>query len=221
MSEEVVTTRSSYHKVTVLLPLLTAAYVACQFIADVTAVKMVELLGVVIPGGTFIYAVTFTVRDALHRRFGVKAANRAIFAAGVINVLMAAYFMLTIALPIPVWWEGQPAYRAVLGVVPGIVIASILAEVISELIDTTVYEVAWRTVFKNSHIGRVVLSNLISIPADSIIFAYLAFSVWPAFFGGHAMTGSEIMAMVIGQSAFKFVVSMVAAPLTMAVNGGK
>ena len=48
-------------KKTNLIIVLTAGYLLCQIIADVTASKMVGLFGIYVPAAVFIYALTFTV----------------------------------------------------------------------------------------------------------------------------------------------------------------
>jgi hypothetical protein len=189
-------------------------------LADIAAVKLVSLLGAIIPAGTFVYAVTFTVRDALHRRYGIQAARVTIWAAAAVNVAMALYFMLTIWMPAPPYWGTQEAYAMVLGVVPSIVVSSIIAELLSELLDTEIYQIAWNTFAKNHHWLRVVVSNLISVPVDSIIFAGLAFVVWPLISKGEPLTWAAFASMVIGQTLFKWVVSLAVLPITSSITPG-
>lgn len=211
-------TRNVY-KWPVALLVLVAAYIGCQMLADITAVKLVSMLGVIIPGGTFVYAATFTIRDALHRRYGIQAARVSIWMAAIINVVMALYFTLTIGLPAPAFWNLQDAYKSILGIVPGIVIASILAEIVSELVDTEVYQFAWDTFAKKSQAARIFASNLVSIPIDSTLFATLAFVVWPMLFGGSVpLTMPALWAMIVGQTVFKWVVSFVVVPFTLMIT---
>ena len=58
-------------------------------------------------------------------------------------------------------------------------VASVTAFLVSEAVDWAVY-----TFTKKSVKERMVLSNLIGTPIDSIIFVLLAFGpVWPAIYG--------------------------------------
>jgi hypothetical protein len=203
------------------LVLLVGVYVMCQLIADVAAVKLVSMFGVVIPAGTFIYAVTFTVRDVLHRRYGVEVAKAAIVAAAIANILMISYFLFAIALPYPPFWELQDAFAAVVGVVPGIVIGSILAEFVSEMFDTVLYQKAWDTFAPKSHLIRILFSNLFSVPVDSIVFVGVAFMLWPVLSqAGSGMSVQAAMNTVIGQTIFKWVISFIIIPLTY-MNGAE
>ncbi len=89
--------------------------------------------------GTFIYPITFTLRDVAHKVVGKRNTRVMIVMAAVVNLFMAAYLSWTASVPSdPAWGLGE-AYSAILAPVWRIVIASIVAEVVSELIDTEVY----------------------------------------------------------------------------------
>lgn len=170
--------------------------------ADVTAAKSVSLFGISIPAGTFVFALTFTWRDMLHKRLGKEWASAAIVAAALSNIAMVLYFMFAIVLPPASFWGGQDAFASILGVVPRIAFASILAEVISQLVDTEIYDLARRTVDKQW--VHVLVSNAVSLPIDSIIFGFAAFAgVFPI---------EAIWALVGGQILFKAVVTIVSLP---------
>jgi uncharacterized integral membrane protein (TIGR00697 family) len=186
---------------------LCGVYFLCQIVADVAASKMVSVGNFVMPAGTFIYAITFTVRDLIQKRLGYKVALLTIFAAGAFNVAMALYFMFTVRMPTPPFaMEGAAAYASVVGIaVPRIVIASIIAELVSELVDTGFYELWQNALGQRLQWGRVVASNAVSVPIDSFAFGFLAFyGVFPV---------GDIVALAIGQIVLKYFVSLCGPPL--------
>jgi len=188
-------------KKTNLVILLTAGYLLCQIIADVTALKMVDMFGIYVPAAVFIYALTFTLRDVVHKQLGKQTAVFMVLTAGVVNVLMAAYFMFTVWLKPAPFWGNQEAYNLILGVVPRIVGASILAEMISELIDTEIYH-------RIKHLApwkRVLGSNAVSLPIDSLIFVSVAFA--------GTMPLSALIAVMLGQILLKAVITVISIPL--------
>ena len=188
-------------KKTNLIIVLTAGYLLCQIIADVTASKMVDLFGIYVPAAVFIYALTFTLRDVVHKQLGKQQAVFMVLTAGVVNVLMAAYFMFTVWLKPAPFWGNQEAYNLILGVVPRIVGASILAEMISELIDTEIYH-------RIKHLApwkRVLGSNAVSLPIDSLIFVSVAFA--------GTMPLSALIAVMLGQILLKAVITVISIPL--------
>ena len=97
---------------------LVALYIALQLIADVSAVKQVAVWGLALPAGSLVFALTFTVRDILHKRLGQGAAIAAINAAAAMNVLMAAYLWWAARLPFPGFWTGQEAFVSTLAWLP-------------------------------------------------------------------------------------------------------
>jgi len=192
-------------KKTNLVIAVTAAYLLCQIIADVTATKMVEIFGLAVPAAVFIYALTFTLRDVAHKQLGKKTTVFLIITAGVVNVLMAAYFAFTVALKPAAFWSNQVAYSTILGVVPRIVTASIISELISELLDTEVYQL-WVDKFpKAPQWSRVLVSNLVSLPLDSVIF------VGVAFYG--TMPMPALISVMVGQVTVKAAITLISMPL--------
>jgi hypothetical protein len=152
-----------------------AGYIAAQILADITSLKIAIVAGLAIDAGTFIYPFTFTLRDMIHKSWGRAMARKVIVTAGVINLFMAALFTFVIWLPADPSWTLQNEFVTILGPVWRIVIASILAEVISELIDTEAYQFFVNKVTRKYQWARVLFSNGLSIPVDSVAFAFVAF----------------------------------------------
>ena len=152
-----------------------AAYIATQILADIGSLKIALVAGFSIDGGTFIYPLTFTLRDMVHKLLGRRAARTVIVAAGVINLLMAAYFAFLGNLTPDPTWPLQEAFTSVLTPVWRIVAASIVAELASELLDTGIYHLWVTRITRRYQWTRVLVSNSFSIPLDSLIFCWGAF----------------------------------------------
>ncbi len=168
--------------------LVSAAYVAFQMMADIASLRIVTVAGFSIDAGTFVYPFTFTLRDLVHKTAGIKAARVLIIAAAVLNLLMAGLFWLTSKLPADLSVGPQEEFGLVLSPVWRIVFASIVAEVVAELIDTEGYRLWVERVTRRYQWARVLVSNALSIPIDSLIFSWLAFGgvlptvvVWSIF----------------------------------------
>jgi uncharacterized integral membrane protein (TIGR00697 family) len=173
-----------------------AAYVAAQVLADIGSLKIALVGGFSIDGGTFIYPLTFTLRDMVHKLLGRRSARTIIIATASINLLMAGYFAFLSALPPDPSWALQEAFAGVLTPVWRIVIASIAAEVFSELLDTEVYHLWVTRITRQYQWARVLLSNSFSIPVDSLIFCWGAFGgvlpapiVWSIFWANVLVKG--------------------------------
>lgn len=198
---------------------LISIYIGLQLIADVAATKMVSFLGAAIPGGTFVYAITFTWRDALHKRLGAEWARAAIVLAGIINLVMALYFMWIGGMQAPAFVPQAmvTAWSGIFAFVPAIVLGSIFAEVASELTDTEIYRRVEHVFVGKMQFMRVVASNAVSVPLDSLLFASMAFVILPALFGGSPLPWSALPAIIWGQIIFKAAVTVVSLPLIYTV----
>lgn len=168
--------------------LVTASYIAAQILADITSLKIVSIFGMSVDAGTLIYPLTFTIRDLVHKVAGRRAARIIIIAAAVINLGMAGLFWIVSQLPYDPSAGPQPDWDAVLAPVWRIVIASILAEIFSELADTEIYHLWVTRITSRYQWLRVLVSNAVSVPMDSLIFVWAAFGgvlptavVWEIF----------------------------------------
>jgi uncharacterized PurR-regulated membrane protein YhhQ (DUF165 family) len=127
-------------------------YLICVLVAQYTALWIVPIpvpiIGGAITIGLLFFGVTFTARDRVHR-LGRKHVYT------MISIAILASIVETIILGIP--------FR--------IIVASAIAIGISETVDTEIYQ----KLLNKSWIVRVISSNAISIPVDSLIFAGIAF----------------------------------------------
>lgn len=152
-------------------------YVAAVLVANLTATWFIPLpvFGQVAVG-TFVFGFTFTQRDRMHRH-GRKFVYAVIFLAA-----------------------GLSALLSLVGAVDGrIIIASVIAIVLSETADTEVYQ----RLLAKSWWHRVLSSNAVSIPLDSIFFNLVAFlGVFDARF---------LISLIVGEIVVKFAVGAVTA----------
>ncbi|MDB5045071.1 MAG: hypothetical protein JWQ08_1121 [Deinococcus sp.] len=130
--------------------LLIALYALSILLANLTLNTFIPLpfFGL-LSVGTIFFAAVFTLRDRIHRAGGLKAVYVAIALALLVNTLFALF-------------TGTP-WR--------FIGASFLALLVGELADTGVYQ---RLIHRNWW-TRVLASNAVSVPLDSVIFNLLAF----------------------------------------------
>jgi len=169
------TTKNSNNKILSITILVSVFYVAAQMMSDIGSLRIVMVAGFSVDAGTFIYPLTFTLRDMVHKVAGIKIARMLILAAAAINLVMALFFKIVAILPPDLVVGPQSEFALVLAPVWRIVGASIIAEVIGELIDTEGYRFWVEKVTRKYQWARVLVSNALSIPVDSFIFSFLAF----------------------------------------------
>lgn len=188
-----------------------AAYIAAQMVSDIASLKIGIVLGLAVDMGTFIYPVTFTLRDLAHKLMGKKNAQTLVISAGVINLLMAGYFSWVASVPSDPSWGLGEEFSAILGPVWRIVIASIAAEVVSELVDTEVYHWFVTRITTRYQWLRVLVSNSVSIPVDNLIFAVGAF--------GWTLPWSVVWQIFLFNLGVKFAMTLFSMPLIYLVPG--
>ena len=162
-------------------------YIVAVLVANYTATWFIPLpvFGMV-SVGTLVFGITFTQRDRVHR-FGRKAVYLMILTAALGMVLESVF----------------------LGVEWRIIFASFIAIVLSETADTEIYQ----KLLRRSWIQRVVGSNLISIPLDSVLFNVLAFA--------GVFQVPMLVAIIFGEIVTKFATGAVAALWRSPDNDGR
>lgn len=186
-------------------------YIAAQLLSDIGSLKIALIAGFSIDAGTFIYPLTFTIRDLVHKQLGKTAARTVIILAAAINLFMVVFFQFAAWLPQDPSWGMGKEFSTILGPVWRIVIASIVAEVISELIDTEVYHFWISRITRKYQWARVLTSNAVSIPIDSLIFC------WGAF--GLALPNSVVWSIFFANVIVKGLVTVVSLPAIYLVRG--
>jgi uncharacterized integral membrane protein (TIGR00697 family) len=184
--------------------IVSAAYIAFQMMSDIASLRIVLLAGFSIDAGTFVYPLTFTLRDLVHKTAGIKAARVLIVSAAVLNLVMAGVFWLASILPPDLAVGPQDAFGKVLSPVWRIVFASIIAEVVSEFIDTEGYRIWVDKVTPKYQWTRVLVSNSISIPVDSLLFVWIAF--------GGAMPNAVVWSIFASNVIIKGLTTLVSIP---------
>ncbi|HLC96050.1 MAG TPA: queuosine precursor transporter [Candidatus Nanoarchaeia archaeon] len=183
---------------------LAGIYIFFSFAGNIAATKVTYFGSLVMDAG-FIYCLTFTWRDLIHKQLGRQAAITTIILASIINLIAALYFQLVVALPAETSWAaagGQSAWGFLFGIQIRIVIGSIIAQIVSELADTQTYQ-WWTSGFgKNKPQWlRVVVSNVISTPIDSIVFPLIAFT--------GIVSTTVMLQMFVTNIAVKFIVTAI------------
>ncbi len=154
-------------------------YVGAQVIANVTSVKIGSTFGRAVDMGTFVYPLTFTVRDIVHKALGKRLARTVVVTAAGVNLFLALYLRWVVTVQPDASYTLNDEFEAVLGPLWRIVVASIVAQVISELVDGEVYHWFVTRVTTRYQWARVAVSNAVSVPLDNAIFAVGAFGALP------------------------------------------
>ena len=191
--------------VPIIAVIVVAAYIAAQMLADIASLKIGVVAGLAVDMGTFIYPITFTLRDLVHKVLGKRNTRVLIIAAGVINLFMSLYLRWAASVPGDPAWGLDAEFSAVLAPVWRIVIASIVAELVSELLDTEIYHWFVTKITDKYQWARVLISNSVSVPVDNLIFAVGAF--------GFVLPWNVVWQIFLFNLIVKYAVTVVSLPL--------
>ena len=193
------------------IAIVSSLYVAAQMLADITAVRVVMLGSFAVDAGTFVYPFTFTLRDMVHKVAGIKVARVLIVVAAIVNLLMALFFQFVAMLPPDMRVGSQEEFGMVLAPLWRIVWASIIAEIVSEFTDGEIYQRWVNKIGTRYQWARVLVSNSVSVPLDSILFVTIAFyGVFP---------NEVLLGILVANIVIKFIVTLVSMPWIYAVKG--
>ena len=161
-------------------------YVLCTLLANFTFDTFIPLpLFGLLSVGTLFFGITFTQRDRVHR-YGRTQVYLLILVAAVTNLLLSFY----------------------LGIPLRFLLAGFLAIILAEAADTEVYQ----HFISRRWLTRVVTSNAVSIPIDSVTFTLIAFAGTLSL----AAMGEIIFADILA----KTVIGVVAAARLLRQEGG-
>ena len=196
---------------------IVSAYIAAQMIADIASIKIgvvaLPLAGALaVDMGTFIYPITFTLRDVVHKLLGKRSAQALIVTAAVVNLGMVLYLMWAASVPSDPEAFGSAEFSAVFAPLWRIVVASIVAEVISELTDTEIYHWFVTRITTRMQWLRVLVSNTVSVPIDNAIFALIAFAP-VALLGTAGLPWAVVWEIFVFNLIVKYGVTLVSLPL--------
>ena len=119
---------------------------------------------------------------------------------------MALVFALTLALPYPEFWPGQPAYRTVLGMTPRLVAASTAAYFVGELLNAALLS-KLKVKTKGRWLWlRTIASTIVGEGIDTFLFITVAFT--------GTMPQAALWAMMFAQYLWKVTYEIATTPLT-------
>ena len=178
-------------------------YVVIGMLSNISSLRIVEVLGISMDAGTLLYPLTFTLRDLIHKKSDKKTALHIVYIGVVMNLLMFIVFFIVSKLPADMLVGEQKEFGQVLVGSWRIVLASIVAMFISEVVDSEIYQ-WYAEKFKKYHFMRVLTSNFISVPLDSIIVTLIA------FYG--VMPNGVLISITLVNIAIKYIITLVTVP---------
>jgi len=155
--------------------LVAAVFITCLITANIIAVKLISIFGLVLPAAIIIFPLSYILGDILTEVYGYRRARQVIWLGFACNLIMVVAIWLGQVLPAASFWDGQAAYQRILGYTPRILAASFLAYLVGEF--TNSFILAKMKILTNGRLlwTRTIGSTLVGQGFDSFVFITLAF----------------------------------------------
>lgn len=192
-----------------LFMFMSIIFCTCLLISNVCAYKLISIGPFAITSGVLVFPVTYIINDLIAEVYGFEKAKKVIWFGFIMNLVMVLYFQLAIALPYPVYFQGQAQFKEVLGGSWRILIASFLAYLIGSFTNATIMS-KMKVKTKGKYLMlRAIVSTMFGEAFDSIIFVSIAFAF--------IYDIKTIMIMVLTQTVLKTLYETIIFPLTKIV----
>ena len=156
--------------------IVVAVFVTCLITANIIAVKLVDLFGLILPAAIFIFPLSYITGDVLTEVYGYRQARKVIWLGFLCNVLVVIAIWIAQVLPAASFWDGQRAYERILGYTPRILMASFLAYLVGEFANSFVLAKLKIATQGRWLWMRTIGSTLVGQGLDSAVFIALAFA---------------------------------------------
>jgi uncharacterized integral membrane protein (TIGR00697 family) len=156
--------------------IVVAVFVTCLITANIIAVKLVDLFGLILPAAIFIFPLSYITGDVLTEVYGYRQARKVIWLGFLCNVIVVVAIWIAQVLPAAPFWEGQKAYERILGYTPRILMASFLAYLVGEFANSFVLAKMKIATQGRWLWLRTIGSTLVGQGLDSAVFIALAFA---------------------------------------------
>src|ERR687890_1622729 len=84
-----------------------AIFTTCLITANITAVKLVSIFGLVLPAGVIVFPVSYIVGDVLTEVYGFHRARRGVWVGFLCNLIAVFAFLLGGGLSPAPFWKAQ------------------------------------------------------------------------------------------------------------------
>jgi uncharacterized integral membrane protein (TIGR00697 family) len=154
---------------------LEVLFVVSLVLANILAVKLVSIGGLVMTAAVLLYPITFLVTDVVSEVKGKQHARRLVWIGFYANIFMVGMVLFGKYLPAAPFWHDQAAYNTILGGAWRIVLASMCAYLMSQNHDVWMFHLLKKKM-KGKHLwARNNISTVLSQLMDSVVFVLIAF----------------------------------------------
>jgi len=168
-------------KISYRLVLIIAVFITCLITANIIAVKVISLGSFILPAAIFVFPISYIFGDILTEVYGYRVARRVIWLGFACNLLFVFFAWIGQILPPASFWQGQEAYKSILGYTPRLLGASMAGYIVGEFINSFVLA-RMKILTRGRWLwSRTIGSTVVGQGLDTAIFITLAYIGTPTF----------------------------------------
>lgn len=164
------------HRYSFWFVLVVALFLTSLITSNIIAVKLIDILGLIMTAGIVIFPISYICGDVLTEVYGYKQARLVIWLGFICNLIATTAIWLGQILPAAGFWDGQDAYQRILGYTPRLLIASFIAYLIGEFANSYVLAKMKIATQGKWLWTRTIGSTIIGQGLDSFVFVIVAFT---------------------------------------------
>ena len=155
---------------------VTGIFITCLIVSNIIAVKIISVGGRNLPAAIIIFPISYIFGDILTEVYGYRTARKVIWLGFLCNLLAVIAIWLGGLLPSASFWQGQAAYKSILGFTPRLLAASFVGYLAGEFANSFVLA-KMKILTKGRWLWtRTIGSTFVGQALDSGLFILIAFS---------------------------------------------
>jgi len=184
--------------------IVAAIFVSCLITANIIAIKVISAGPFIFPAAIVIFPISYIFGDILTEVYGYRLARKIIWLGFACNLLFVFFAWIGQILPPASFWEGQTAYKSILGNTPRLLAASFVGYLVGEFINSFVLA-KMKILTKGRWLwSRTIGSTVAGQALDTSLFIIIA------YFG----TSSFVPNMILFHWLAKVLIESAATPFT-------
>jgi uncharacterized integral membrane protein (TIGR00697 family) len=189
---------------------LMAVFVTLVVLTNTVGVKLFTAGGMILPVSIIWYPLTFLVTDIVSEIYGARRARFLVIMGFCMSLLLLAFSLIGIALPVASVYPLQQDYQNIFGPVWRLLFASMAAYLLAQLVDVQLFHF-WKRLTRGRHLwlrnnGSTMISQLVDSLTVNTIFLYRN----PTVFTG---TLGDLMGIILGVYVVKVTIAALDTPL--------
>ncbi len=202
-------TRSTQAGYSIWFIIIVAFFVTSLIVSNIIAVKLVDIVGLLLPAAVIIFPISYIFGDILTEVYGYSQARRVIWLGFLCNLFAVIAIYVAQLLPSAGFWDAQPAYERILGYAPRLLLASFAAYLVGEFANSFVLAKMKVATGGRWLWTRTIGSTIVGQGLDSLVFITIAFV--------GTIPPDAVMQTIVTQWLFKSAYEIIATPLTYVI----